>query len=112
MPAIRVRARSTSASVGPCSVFNSEHLLHDLANGAQGIELAVVFDRAFEMRLRARRRDGEHLTGEVPPPALVEPAVLLEELTVPDDLVPELRYVLVAHRLGQHDRRLPLTLGV
>src|SRR5215217_7500088 len=102
MPAIRVRARSTSASVGPCSVFNSEHLLHDLANGAQGIELAplhlveqpaqlrVVFDRPFEMRLRARRRDGEHLTGEIPPPALVEPTVLLEELTVPDDLVPEL----------------------
>ena len=59
-----------SARVGAVPVFNLEHLLHDLANSGDGIELAaldgleelpepgVVTDGVLQMRLRARRGEG------------------------------------------------------
>src|SRR6187549_2837524 len=105
MPSIRARASSTSRRLGAVPVFNLEHLLHDLANGRQRVELTplhlveqppqlgIILHRTLEMRLRPRRRDGEHLAGEVAPPPLVEPAVRDEELAVPLDLAPHLRDV-------------------
>src|SRR5919197_3645069 len=89
-PCRRRRAASMSASVGTVPVANAEHLLHDLANGGQRVELAalhfgqepsqlrVALDRVLEVRLRPRRRDSEHLAGEVLPPPLLEQALVLE----------------------------------
>src|SRR4029079_353402 len=103
---------------------DSEHLLEDLTDGAQRVELTaldlveqppelrVVRDRPLEVLLRARRGDREHLARQVPPPTLVELSRLLEVGTMRLDLPPQLRDVLAARRLGQHDRRSPLALGV
>src|ERR671918_569938 len=121
MPSTRARASSISTSVGPSSVFNLEHLLHDLANRRQRVELSaldlvekpaqlgIVADRALEMRFGARGCDREDLPREVLAPPLVEPAVADQELAVPLNLLPDPRHVLAAHRFGEDDRRLPLT---
>src|ERR671923_2221304 len=122
---MRWRASWMSAALGARSVsFNFEHPNHDLSNGSQGIQLAtlhlveqapqlrVVGHGLLEMDLRAARGDGEHLAGEVLPAALVEEAARLEVLPVRGDLVPQLRNPLAGDRLGEHDRRLPVALGV
>src|SRR3954469_25971104 len=70
----RPRAASISGSVGAVSVTaNSEHLLQDLTNGAQRVEIAalhgveqapelrVARDCLLQMLLRAGRGDGEDL---------------------------------------------------
>src|SRR6266496_684256 len=76
----RSRASPMSRSVRAVRVANSKHLLHDLAYGSQGIELAalhlveqaaqlrIVGDGVLQVRLRARRGDGEDLAREVAPP--------------------------------------------
>src|SRR5262245_46392019 len=119
LPARRSRAASTSASVGAVSVAKFEHLVHDLLHRCQGVQfsllhlveeppqLGIAFHRALEMRLRARRRDREHLTREVPPTAFLERSALLEMGAVLLDLLPELRHAVVRRRLGEHDRRPP-----
>src|SRR5204863_3559789 len=125
MPESRCRASWTSASVGAVrSVAKVEHLLHYLPYRRQRIELAllhfveqppqlrIVGDGLLQMCLCPPRRDREHLAGEVLPPPLLEPALLLEVCAVPLDLLPKLRDVLAARRLGQHDRGLPGTLAV
>src|SRR5919106_6183191 len=80
-PASRSRAVSMSASVG---TSNLEHLLHDLADGRERIELAALHlveqplelrvpgHRRLEVRLGSARRDGEDLASEVPAPPLLE----------------------------------------
>src|SRR5579884_1457067 len=123
-PPSRARADSMSASVGAVFVCNVEHLLHDLANRSERIELPrldfleqapelrLVRDCVLEMTLRARRRDGEDLAGEVPPAPLVEPAALLEVAAVLHDRVPELGHAFAPRRLRQQDRRPPLCVAV
>src|SRR6267154_1546176 len=77
-PSRRVRAASMSGSVGAVSVAaNFEHLLQDLTNCAQRVELAalhfveqppqlrIVRHTSFEMPLGPRGCDGEHLAGEI-----------------------------------------------
>src|SRR4029077_10947180 len=90
-PSRRARAASMSGSVGAVSVAaNSEHLLQDLTNCAQGVELAplhrveqpaqlrIVRDSVLEMPLCARGCDGEDLAGEIASPPLLELPRLLE----------------------------------
>src|SRR5579864_2049081 len=124
-PSRRVRAASMSASVGAVFVAaNVEHLLHDLSDGAQRVELptlylvqeppelGIVGDRAFEVPFRARGGDGEDLAGEVARSPLGELSRRLEVRAVRLDLLPELGDVLAARRLGEHDRRPPLAVLV
>src|SRR3954453_20369167 len=104
-----------SRSAGAVRIANPKHLLHDLAYGCQGIELAalhlveqppqlgVVRHRVLEVRLRARRSDGKDLAGEVAAAALLKPAALLEKGAVRGDLVPQHFDVLAARRLREHD---------
>src|SRR5207244_2642202 len=105
-----------SASVGAVSIANLEHLLHDLANGGERVERAVlngaeeapqlriVSDRALEVRLSPVRRDREDLAGEIPPPPLLELAGTLEVGPVLGDLRPQGVDAFLAHSLGEHDR--------
>src|SRR3954452_16169522 len=98
----RARASWISASVGPVSVFNLEHLLHDLADGRERVELPaldlveqppefrIVRHGPLEMRLCARRRDGEDLAGEIPSAPLLEAPLVGEECAVLVDRRPQL----------------------
>src|SRR5437588_3036839 len=121
------RATTITSTVTPSrrrSVRHLENLLHYLANGAQGIQLAplhlvqqpsqlrIVLDRPLEVRLRAPGRDREHLTCQILSTPLVEQAFRIEMRAVSLDLLPQLIDVLPAERLGQHDRRAPRALAV
>src|SRR3954469_13014601 len=98
MPSSRARASWISLSPGAVFVFKLEHLLHDLSDRAQRVQLAalhlveqapqlfVVGDRALQVGLRARRGDGEHLAGEILPTPLLEQALGLEVAAVLLDL--------------------------
>src|SRR5437868_4419405 len=121
-PSRRERAASMSGSVGAVSVAaNSEHLLQDLTNRTERVELAalhlveeptqlrIVCDTFLEMPLCPRGGDCEHLAGKIAPPPFLEPPRLLEEGAVCLELLPQLGDVLAARRLGQDDRRTPLT---
>src|SRR6266540_6444141 len=111
MPASRLRAASMSASVGTVSVANSEHLLHDLADGRERVEgtalnlvqeppqLGIVGHRLLEVCLRPIRRDCEHLTREVAPTAFLELALRLQERPVAAHGVPQRLDVVAANRL-------------
>src|SRR5439155_18737589 len=100
MPAIRRRASSMSARVGPVVVANSKHLLHDLADSGQRVQFAALYlvqqppqlgivrDGVLQMRLRPRGRDGEDLAGQVAPAPRIQLVVLLEEASVRLDLRP------------------------
>src|ERR671930_2446819 len=120
MPSSRRRASWTSASVGAVrSVAKVEDLLHYLPHRRERIELAplhlvqqppqlgIVCDRLLEVRLRAPRRDREHLAGQVLAPPLLELPLLLEVRAVLRDLRPQLGDVLAARRVGEDDRRPP-----
>src|SRR5437764_13269264 len=108
-PSSRARASWISLSPGAVFVFKLEHLLHDLPDRRQRVELAalhlveqatqlvVARDRALEVRLRTRRRDGEHLAREVLAPPLLEQPFGLEERPVLLDLLPQLGHVLATH---------------
>src|SRR5205085_6847944 len=111
------RAASISASVGPVvSVAKVEHLVNDLSNRGERVELSaldlvqepaqlgIVGNGALEMSLRTRRSDGEHLTGEMLATPLLEQFFVHEEGAVRLDVLPELRHVLAARRVRQHDR--------
>src|SRR3954451_22217291 len=88
--AMRARAASMSVSCGAVVLVNVEHLLHDLANRRERVELTaldlveqpaqllVVLNRTHQMRLCPGRRDGEHLAGQVAPSPRLELAGLLE----------------------------------
>src|SRR2546423_13866398 len=109
-PSSRARAASMSASSG-ASAVNLEHLLEDLTHRAERIELAplyrvehapqlrIVLHGALDVLLRACRRDGEHLAGEVLAPTLVELPRRIEVCAMLDDLLPELGPVLAARRV-------------
>src|SRR2546426_6896104 len=124
MPTRRPRASSMSRRVGTVRVANTEHLLHDLADGRQGVELAalhlveqppelgIVGDSVLEMRLRTRRRDRKDLPGQVAPPPRIELVVVFEKAPMLLELLPEHVDVLAAQRLREHDRRLPLPVLV
>src|SRR3954453_1072340 len=98
MPSSRTRASWISLSPGAVFVFKLEHLLHDLPNGAQRVELAalhlveqasqlgIVCDGPLQVRLRAARGDGQPLAGEILTPPLLEDALGLEERAVLLDL--------------------------
>src|SRR3989442_1156149 len=124
-PSRRSRAASISGSPGAVSVTaNVEHLLKDLTNSAQRVELAalhfveqtpklrIVRHRMLEMLLRTRGGDGEDLAREIPPPPLLELPRLLEVGAMRLDLLPQLGHVLAARCIGQHDRRPPLAVGI
>src|SRR6266536_209220 len=124
-PSSRARACSISGRPGAVAVVaNPEHLLQYLPHRAERIEpallhlveqppqLGVVGDRVLEVLLRPAGGDGEDLAREVPPTPLVEPARFLEVGAVRRDLLPQLRHVLAARRLGEHDRRPPLPRAV
>src|SRR5947208_2770102 len=125
MPSSRVRAASMSMSVGAVFVtVNAEHLLQDLSDCAQRIELPTLYlvEQAPELGIFAhgclqmpvcpRRGDREHLAGEVARPPLLELPRLLEELAVLLELLPKLRDVLAARRLREDDRRAPVAILV
>src|SRR5947209_5964165 len=113
-----------SASVGAVPVAKPEHLLEDLVHRRQRVEppalhlveqapqLRVAGDRLLEMALRARRRDGEYLAREVPPPPLLEAPLRPEIGAVLLDPLPQLGHVLAAKRFRQHDRRAPVSLAI
>src|SRR5207244_4187748 len=114
-----------SASVGAiCFIAKLEHLLHDLFHGSQWVELPplhlvekttqlrVVRNRLLKMRLRATGCNGEHFTGKILAPALLQPPLQLQIGAMLLDLAPQLRDVLTACRLGEHDRRLPAAFTV
>src|SRR5438105_15372026 len=113
-----------SASFGAVSVANVEDLLNDRLNSRERVELpsfdrlqdapqlGVARDRLLEVRLRPRRGDGEHLAGEVPSPPLLEPALALQVRAMLLDPFPQLGHVLLAQRLGEHDRRPPWAFAV
>src|SRR5262249_10925030 len=121
-PPMRSRAASMSATVGAVFVANLEHLVEDLTDGRERVELAplhlvqqppqlgVARDRALEMVLCPRRGDREHLGREVAPAPLVEAAVGGEVVAVRLDLLPERLDALAAQRLGEDDRRPPVEL--
>src|SRR5688500_1756479 len=95
IPPRRLRAASTSASVGAAVVGNSIHLLQDLTHGRERVELAglhlveqtaqlrLVRDRRLQVRLGPARRDGEDLAGEVPAAAPLQPPPRLQEARDP-----------------------------
>src|SRR3954467_13074445 len=95
IPSRRCLASSTSASVGAVrSVAKVEHLLHYLPYRRQRIELALLHfvEQPPQLRIGGAGlrqmsfcppgRDREHLAGEVLPPPLLEPALLLEVCAV------------------------------
>src|SRR6266700_1960881 len=78
--AMRPRASSMSASVGAALTWlNPEHLLEDLTNRRQRVELAalhlveqpaqlgLVSNGGFDVPARTNRSDGEHLLSEIAP---------------------------------------------
>src|SRR5919201_6920512 len=98
---MRPRAASISASVGPVRIaigLNSEHLLEDLADRRQRIELptlnlaqkptqlGILGHCLLEVMLRPRARDREDLAGEIAGAAVCEEAACLEIRTVLLDL--------------------------
>src|SRR5581483_8030970 len=121
-PASRSRAASISASVGAVAVANSEHLLQDLTNRRQRVELPglhvvekapqlrALAHRVLEVLASACRGDGEHLGGEIAPAAGLELALRLEPRAVLADLLPQRVDSLAAQRLGENDRRPPPVL--
>src|SRR5579884_1627262 len=108
-----------SASVGAVAVANPEHLLQDLTDRRERVELALlhVLEQAAQLRVllnlrlqmppRARRGDAEDLGREVPSPARLELALRLEPRAMLLDLLPELGDPLAPDRLGEHDGRTP-----
>src|SRR6266550_6998972 len=109
-----------SASVGAiCLIAKLEHLLHDLSNCGQRVELPslhlveqtpklrIVYHRLLEMSLGAAGCDGEHLPREILAPSLLELSPGFEIRAMRLDLLPQLRDVLPGGRLGEDDRRLP-----
>src|SRR6266511_4838131 len=114
-----------SASVGAVRcVANFENPLHYLAYRRQWVQLApldlvqqapelrIVGDRLLEVCLRPPGCDREHLARQVLPPSLLEPAVGLEMRTVLLGLRPQLRHVLAASGVGEHDGRPPGSVSV
>src|SRR5436305_5437214 len=109
---------------GPVAFANLEHSLHDLLHRRERVELAprrrveqpaqlrIVVDRTLEMLLRAGGGDREHLAGEVPAAAFLEQPVALEVSTMLLELLPQLRDVLAADGLREHDRRLPDAVAI
>src|SRR5438105_956079 len=75
-------------------------------------QLGVALHRALEVGLRPRRGDGEHLAREVPPPPLLEAALVCEVRPVLLDPRPQVGHVVLPHRLGEDDRRTPRALAV
>src|SRR6476659_1697656 len=120
MPARRRRAASMSAIVGAIEL---EHLLEELPDGAERIELAVLDsgehalepgvggDRLAQVGARTARGDGEHLGREVLAPPRLEPAVARERFTMGIECPPQLGSVLAAQGVGQHDLGAPIRLG-
>src|ERR671918_1108917 len=109
----RRRSRASAIALGVGAVVtDTKHLLHDLPDRGQGVELPplhlveqplqlrVVAYRGLEVRLRATGRHGEHFTRQIAPPALLEPAALLQVGPVLPELLPEQLDVLPAHGLG------------
>jgi hypothetical protein len=100
-----------------------EDLLHDRADRRQRIELArlhrveqppqlrIVGHRALQVRRRPRRRDGEHLAGQILPPPLLQAAVVLQERAVRLEPLPELLDPLAPERLREHDRHVPFPVA-
>src|SRR3954447_6445203 len=96
---MRSRAASMSASSG---LANAEHLLEDLTNrgqrvelpllhlGEQPLQLRVLAHRLLDLAARADRRNREHLVREVTAPALLELAFRVEPRAVLADLLPQL----------------------
>src|SRR6476619_1327617 len=95
------RATSISVSVGPVvSVAKMEHLVNDLSNRGERVELSALYlveqpaelriprDGVFEMHLRARRRNCEHLGGEMLAAALLQESLVHEEGAVRFDVLP------------------------
>src|SRR5438874_1358230 len=121
-PSSRSRARSISGSPGAVAVaiVDSEHLLEYLPYRRQRVELprlhlgeqppqlGVVRHRLLEVAARPARSDREDLAREIGSAPLLELPALLEKGAVLLDLLPQLRHVLPAHRLGEDDRRIPL----
>src|SRR4051794_6071869 len=123
MPASRSCA--CSSSVRPTAVaIDPEHLLDDLTYSRERVELpsgdlvqqaaqlGVLRYGLLQVDLRPRGGDGEDLARQVLAPPRLELARLLEVRAVLAHLRPELRDVLPALRLGQHDRHLPRALAV
>ena len=108
----------------PVLVLDPVHVLEDLTDGRERVELAgldageqlrelgLLRHRRLQVRLRPARRRGEHLAGQVLPPPLLEQSLRLEEASVLLDLGPELGNVLASHGLRQDDRRSPRALAV
>ena len=118
-PATRSRAASMSASVVG-RVANPEHLLEDLTNRRQRVELArfdvveqpaklgVVAHGVLEMTcVRAPTRPANTSCARLAYGAALELAFGLEPRAVLADLLPERVDALAADRLGEDDRRLP-----
>ena len=72
----------------------------------QARELAVEAHRFLEVPRGSGGCEREHLESNVVAPAILEQSRLLEVRAVLLDLLPELRDVLAATRLGQDDRDL------
>src|SRR4051812_32374007 len=121
IPSRRARAASMSGSVGAVSVAaNSEHLLQDLTNCAERVELAalylveeppklrVVRDSMLEIALGPGGCNGEYLAGEIAAAPFFELARPLEVRAMRLDLLPQLGDVLAARGGRQNDRRFPL----
>src|SRR5215471_15991080 len=101
MPAMRSRAATMSARVGAV-LINLEHLLHDVANCGQRVELPaadgiqetlelrVVLHRDLEVALGPGGRDGEHLATEVAAATRGQSAALLQVGAVLLDRRPQL----------------------
>src|SRR3954468_11979206 len=110
MPAIRRCAARIASRLGAVFAVNVEHLLEYFLHGCQGVEragldgvqdppqLRVALDGMLEVRLRPPGCDGEHLSGQILPPPLLEEPLALEVRTVRLDLLPELGDVLVPRR--------------
>src|SRR3954454_6468912 len=125
MPSSRCRASWTSASVGAVrSVAKMEDLFHYLPHRGQRIQLppldrveqppqlGVVRHGLLQMRLRAARRNREHLARKGLATALVEPAGVSEVRAVLLDFRPELATILARRGVGQNDRSPPRPLAV
>src|SRR5436305_14377345 len=103
-----------SGSVGAVAVAaNAEHLLQDLSDCTQGIELSTLYlveqpaqlgivrHDVLDVRFGPGGCDGEDLTREVARTPLLEPARALEICPVSFELLPQLGHVLSARRLGE-----------
>src|SRR4051794_7905607 len=118
-PTMRARAASTSARVGASISTDLEHTLQHLLDCTQWIEPALLYlveepaqllvpgDRPLEVRLRACRREREHLRGEPLAAAALERARRLEVRAVRVDRGPQLVDRRALDRLRQDDRDRP-----